>query len=72
MFKKKRIMYFSLLLIVLLASGFTNISTKPHTLYRVYLKGESLGLINSKEELEKYIDKKQEEIKKKYNVEKRT
>ena len=70
MFKKKRIMYFSLLLIVLLASGFTNISTKPHTLYRVYLKGESLGLINSKEELEKYIDKKQEEIKKKYNVEK--
>lgn len=36
--------------------------------YRVYLEGKSLGLINSKEDLEKYIDQKQQNIKTKYNV----
>lgn len=56
--------------LVILSAGFANISTKPKTLYRVYLKGESLGLINSKKELEDFIDKKQEEIKKEYNVDK--
>ena len=45
-------------------------STTPKTVYRVYLKGKSLGLINSKKELEEYIDKKQSEIKEKYNVDK--
>ena len=38
--------------------------------YRVYLKGESLGLINSKKSFEQYIDMKQNEIKEKYNVDK--
>ena len=42
----------------------------PKTLYRVYLHGESIGLIESKIELEDYIDKKQNEIKKKFNVDK--
>ena len=42
----------------------------PTTLYRVYLAGKSLGVIESKEELETYIDKKQEKIKDKYNVKK--
>ncbi len=36
--------------------------------YRVYLEGKSIGLISSKEDLEKYIDNKQEDIKNKYNV----
>ena len=49
-------------------TGFT--PRQPKTLYRVYLKGESLGLIESKEEFEDYIDKKQEQIKKKYKVNK--
>lgn len=56
--------------LVILSTGFVDISTKPKTLYRVYLKGESLGLINSKKELEDFIDKKQEEIKKEYKVDK--
>ena len=43
-----------------MTTGFTQISTKPQDLYRVYLKGKSLGLIESK----------QEEIKQKYNVKK--
>ena len=43
---------------------------EPQEVYRVYLKGKSLGLIKSKTELEKYIDKKQASVKKKYNVKK--
>ena len=59
-----------LVLSVFITSGFTKISSKPQTLYRIYLKGESLGLIKSKLELENYIDKKQNEIKRKYKVNK--
>lgn len=51
-------------------TGFTNISSTPKTVYRVYLKGEAIGAIKSKKSFENYIDKKQEEIKKKYNVKK--
>ncbi len=43
---------------------------EPKEAYRIYLKGKSLGLISSKEELEKYIDKEQQHIKKKYGVDK--
>ena len=43
---------------------------KPKTLYRVYLKGESIGLIESKSALEDYIDKRQNQIKEKFNVDK--
>lgn len=53
-----------------LTLGFTSKNKNPQTLYRIYLKGKSLGLIKSQQELEEYIDKKQEEIKKKYNVDK--
>lgn len=45
-------------------------SSKPRILYRIYLKGESIGLIESKKELESYIDKKQNQIKEKFNVDK--
>lgn len=41
---------------------------EPQKVYRVYLKGESLGLIKSKDELNKYIDKQQATIKSKYGV----
>jgi len=36
--------------------------------YRVYLNGESLGLIEDKKELEDFINKTQQTIKQKYNV----
>ncbi len=45
-------------------------SATPKTLYRVYLKGESIGLIESRTELEEYIDKKQNQIKEKFGVDK--
>ena len=68
--KVKLIAITILLIVILVTTGFTSISSKPQTLYRVYLEGESLGLIKSKDSLEDYIDKEQNEIKKKYNVEK--
>ena len=59
-----------LLFSLVLTTGFANINNEPQTVYRVYLKGKSLGLIKSKTSFENYIDKQQEEIKTKYNVNK--
>ena len=59
-----------MVLSVFLTTGFTKVSLEPKTVYRVYLKGKSLGIIESKDQLEKYIDKEQKEIKQKYNVKK--
>ena len=53
-----------------ITTGFTSFNRNPQNVYRVYLKGKSIGLIESKEELENYINKKQSEIKKQYNVDK--
>lgn len=61
---------FLLLGTVFLTVGFSKISLTPNTVYHVYLKGKSLGLISSKKQLEDYIDKKQQEIKDKYKVSK--
>lgn len=68
--KKVKIILIMLCVISLFTTGFTNIDNKPKTVYRVYLKGESLGLIKSKNSLENYIDNQQEKIKKKYKVDK--
>lgn len=45
-----------------------NITAIPKELYQVYLEGEKVGVIESKEKFEAYIDNKQEEIKAKYDV----
>ena len=50
--------------------GIVGRESEPRQLYHIYLGGKSLGLIESKEELEKYIDEVQVEIKEKYNVNK--
>ena len=42
----------------------------PRQLYNVYLAGKSIGIIESKEALENYIDVKQQELKNKYHVDK--
>lgn len=70
---KKTIKIITILLVICilpLTIGFTKKNTKPRTLYHIYLKGKSLGLIKSKTELEEYIDSKQKEIKDKYGVDK--
>jgi len=45
-------------------------NNNPIIAYRVYLEGKDIGLIKSKEELENYIDNKQESLKEKYKVDK--
>ena len=42
---------------------------RPASLYQVYLDGEKIGLVNSKEELYTLINKEQKEIKEEYSVE---
>ena len=42
----------------------------PNNLYRIYLNGEVIGLIEEKEELLDLIDREQKEIKEKYDVDK--
>lgn len=51
-------------------NNFSNKYYEAHEVYRVYLEGKSIGLINSKKDLEKLIDKEQEKIKLQYNVDK--
>ena len=51
-------------------TGFVNVSGEPQKVYRVYLKGESLELKKKKTSFENYIDTKQQEIKRKYKVNK--
>lgn len=50
--------------------GYEGTALEPTQVYRVYLKGESLGLIESKQALEDYIDEEQESLKEKYGVSK--
>jgi len=45
-------------------------SKTPTEAYRVYLKGEPIGLIKSEDELNDYINKQQQAIKEKYNASK--
>jgi len=47
-----------------------NDKNEPYVLYQVYLEGELIGTIDSKSKLEKYIDDKQDYIKKQYDVDK--
>ena len=55
--------------VFLLGFNYKNIN-EPNTFYQVYLDDEVIGVISSKEELEKYIDKEEEQIKRKFGLEK--
>ena len=68
--KVKIVISIILILSIFIISGFTNVSKTPKTVYRVYLKGKSLGLIKSKQSLEEYIDNEQKIIKQKFKVNK--
>ena len=71
MFKKNTI--FIVLALILSSFVFFLVDTKteePKEVYRVYLEGETIGFIHSKEKLEKYIDNEQKELKDKYKVNK--
>ena len=62
------ILAFSISLILVILESTDNVYYGAKQVYRVYLEGKSLGLIESKKDLENYIDKEQQMIKDKYNV----
>ena len=54
---------------ILFISGFTSKKSEViQNVYQVYLDGEEIGIISSKEELEEYIDRQQSMLKNKFNV----
>ena len=64
------LVFFSLILSSLVfLVGYTR-KAEPKELYRVYLKGETIGYIENKQLLEEYIDNEQYELKEKYKVDK--
>lgn len=70
--KKETIIYIisviSIILIsIFLTSGYRK-SSEPGTYYEVYLDGKVIGTINSKEELEDYIDKQNDKYKADFGV----
>ena len=68
---KKFLGYLFLLMVfalVIYLGIFNRKNNEPHVYYNVYLKSELIGTVQSRDELEEYIDKKGEEIKKKYDV----
>ena len=56
--------------VIIFTTNTNNNQNIPIEGYRVYLNGEVIGLIKSREELENYIDKEQEALKKEYKVDK--
>ena len=55
----------------LFLAGFKLTANKePATVYNIYLDGEKIGTVKSKEELEKYINSQEEKLKQKYGVSK--
>lgn len=50
--------------------GINTLEKTPRQLYRVYLSGKSLGVIESRKELEDLIDQKQQQLKDKYKIDK--
>ena len=67
----KKVLLVLLVLLIPFTFGFTKTDLNtPQKVYRVYLKGQSLGLIKSKKELNEYIDKQNKIIKTKYHVKK--
>ena len=69
---KEKIIVFILCGIVscfcLFVNSYNDINSRAQKLYNVYLDGTLLGTIDNKDELYELIDKKQQDIKDKYNV----
>ncbi len=70
-FRVSYILVIILLGILVFALGFTHYSTKnPQNVYQIYIDGEIIGTVESKTDFEEFINKKEESIKKKYDVKK--
>ena len=70
---KKRLSMQLIIFLIILSGisiflGFTNYNEEPIELYQVSLNGEIIGLIESKEALDEYINQEQTELKEKYST----
>ncbi len=65
---KKIFIFISLLILIIAPVYVLATLTTPKEVYRVYLKGKTIGYIKSKKELENYINNEQEKLKKRYKV----
>lgn len=72
--RRKRITIGGILIIIIVTSlvtflGLTkNKSTEPIEVYAIYIDGDKIGQVKSENELEAYINKQEEKIKEKYNI----
>lgn len=68
----KNIMVILILSCLIIFLGFkdNNVNNIPKEVYAIYLDGKQIGMVNSKKNLELYINKKEQTIKEKYKVDK--
>jgi len=70
-FKLSYILVIILVGVLVFGLGFTSYSNKePISVYKVYIDGEVIGTVSSKEEFNNYINEKETEVKNKYHVDK--
>lgn len=62
------ILSFALSIILCIFESASYVYYDAQNVYRVYLNGSSIGIIEEKSDLEQYINEKQENLKEKYNV----
>lgn len=72
--KNFRLSYYIIIILVGILAfglGFTNYNDmEPNEVYNVYVDGEVIGTVKDKEDFEKYINKKESSVMKKYKVDK--
>lgn len=62
------ILAFAISIIIVILESTSYVFYEAQNVYRVYLNGKSLGIIESKKDLEDYVNNKQQDLKNKYNV----
>ena len=62
------ILAFAISIIIVILESTSYVFYEAQNVYRVYLNGKSLGIIESKKDLENYVNDKQQDLKNKYNV----
>lgn len=68
-FKLSYIIVIILVGVLVFGLGFTSYSNQePISVYKVYIDGEVIGTVSSKEEFNNYINKKEKQVKEKYGV----
>ena len=62
------ILAFAISIIIVILESTSYVFYEAQNVYRIYLNGKSLGIIENKKELEDYVNERQQDLKNKYNV----